>query len=55
MSVVAQGRDITVFVNGTEVTRLRDDPGRTKGYLGLQLHGGEDMEVYFKDIEIMEF
>lgn len=54
MIVVAQGKDITVFINGKEVTRLRNDPGRTRGFLGLQLHGGEDMEIYFDDIEIME-
>jgi hypothetical protein len=31
---------------------LKNDRGRTKGYFGLQLHGGQDMHVEFRDIVI---
>ena len=31
-----------------------DDPGRTEGRFALQVHGGQDVDVFFKDIEILE-
>jgi hypothetical protein len=52
MSVTAIGRYVAVRVNGTKTAELRDDPGRLKGHFALQLHGGMDMEVQFKDLEI---
>ena len=33
---------------------LKDDPGRLEGHLALQMHGGQDMHVQFKDIEILQ-
>jgi len=54
MTVTAKGRDVTVKVNGTKTAELTDDPGRTEGHIALQLHGGQDMHVEFKDIEIKE-
>lgn len=53
MSVVALGRRIVVHVNGHKTAELTDDPGRLKGHIALQLHGGKDMDVEFKDIEIL--
>ncbi len=53
MSVVAIGKRIVVSVNGKQTAELKDDPGRTKGFIALQLHGGQDMDVLFKDIEIL--
>ena len=52
MSITAVGRGVTVCLNGTKTVELKDDPGRSKGILALQLHGGMDMEVMFKEIEI---
>ena len=52
MTVVAKGGDITVTVNGTVTAQLKNDPGRKTGYLALQLHGGQDCEALFKDLEI---
>lgn len=52
MKVRAVGRNITVWVNGKESARLTDDPGRTAGRIGLQLHGGMDMEIYFRSVKI---
>jgi len=54
MEVVACGRNVAVFLNGAKTTELTDDPGRLKGHLALQLHGGMDMDVAFKDIAIKE-
>ena len=54
MTVSARGRHICVEVNGQKTAELRDDPGRLEGHIGLQLHGGQDMHVEFKDIELSE-
>lgn len=52
MSVTAQGGHIIVRVNGHVTAELKDDPGRREGKLALQVHGSQDCEVWFKDIEI---
>lgn len=52
LTVAAHGRNVVVHLNGTKTAELTDDPGRLEGHLALQLHGGQDMEVMFKDIEI---
>ncbi len=54
MTVSAHGRRIAVDVNGRRSAELRDDPGRLAGQLALQLHGNQDGEVYFRDIEILQ-
>ncbi len=54
MTVFAQGRRIAVDVNGYRTAELLDDPGRTEGRLALQVHGSQDCELFFKDIEILE-
>jgi hypothetical protein len=54
MTVAAHGGDIVVTVNGKETARLKNDPGRTFGTFALQVHGGQDCDVWFKDIEIAE-
>jgi len=55
MTVTALGRNVTVHVNGVRSAALVDDPGRTEGRFALQVHGGQDCEVLFKDIEILEW
>ncbi|MEO1824549.1 MAG: DUF1080 domain-containing protein [Roseibacillus sp.] len=53
--VSAIGDSITVSLNGTKVTELLNDPKCLKeGHIALQLHGGQDMRVQFKDIAIQE-
>ncbi|MGN6491704.1 MAG: 3-keto-disaccharide hydrolase [Agriterribacter sp.] len=52
MKVRAVGKDITVWVNGIQSAHLTNDPGRTAGHIALQLHGGMDMEVYFRKVRI---
>ena len=54
MTVSAHGSRIAVDVNGFRTAELRDDPGRLEGRLALQLHGGQDGDVSFKDLEVLE-
>ncbi len=52
MRIRAVGRDVEVFVNDESTAILRDDPGRLEGHIGLQLHGGQDMHVEFRNLEL---
>lgn len=54
MRITAKGRDITVTVNGIVSAELKNDPGNTVGNIALQLHGGQDMLVMFKNVRIRE-
>ncbi len=54
MTVSAHGGHLVVHVNGLKSAEVRDDPGRKEGKIALQLHGGMDGDVWFKDIEILE-
>ncbi|HYV27783.1 MAG TPA: DUF1080 domain-containing protein [Candidatus Eisenbacteria bacterium] len=53
MTVSSRGRRIAVDVNRFRTAELLDDPGRLEGKLALQLHGGMEGDVWFKDIEIL--
>lgn len=54
MVVTAIGDDITVSINGITVTELLGDTKcLKKGHIALQLHGGQDMHVEYKDIAIL--
>lgn len=52
MTVNARGGHIVVHVNGIKTAELKDDPGRREGKFALQVHGGQDCDVWFKDLEI---
>ena len=52
--ITAIGKNVTVRLNGEITSELKNDKGRLKGHFAMQLHGGMDMEVMFKDIEIRE-
>ena len=54
MTVRAEDGHIVVHVNGKKTAELVDDPGRKEGHIALQLHGGMDMHVLFRDIKIKE-
>ena len=54
LELSAIGRNIVVKINGVVSTELKNDKGRLKGYIGLQLHGGQVMHVEYKDIVILE-
>ena len=53
LALVARGGDVHVFINHRKTAVLKDDRGNTEGHFGLQLHGGQEMEVYFKDIDVL--
>ena len=48
------GGHIVVKINGVISSELKNDKGRAKGHIGLQLHGGQVMHVEYKDILILE-
>lgn len=55
MTVSAKGGHIVVQVNGTRSAEIMDDPGPWKeGHFALQVHGGQDVLVMFKDIELLQ-
>lgn len=54
LELIAVGRNIQVKINGVVTSKLPKDKGRLRGHFGLQLHGGQDMHVEFKDIDIRE-
>ena len=54
LTMVVEGTNTQVFVNGRETARLtNDEKGNREGHFGLQLHGSMDMDVSFKDLEIL--
>ena len=53
LELSARAGRIVVRINGQKTAALVDDPGRKEGHIGLQLHGGQDMHVEFKDIAIL--
>ncbi len=54
MTISADGPRVVVHVNGSKTADLVDAAGRRDGVLALQLHGGEDMEVRFQSVELLE-
>ena len=54
MRVRAVAGDVDVFVDGYPTASLRDDPGRRRGHLALQLHADMDVEVDFRSLRIRE-
>jgi hypothetical protein len=52
MTVSAKGTRIEVRVNGVTSARIEDRKGRRKGKIALQLHGGQDVEVKFKEVKV---
>jgi hypothetical protein len=55
MVITAIGRRITVEINGHRAAELPNDTlGRLHGKFALQLHGSQDVDVWFKGLEIAE-
>ena len=50
MEVTAIDTRYVVKLNGKTITAINDPQGRRQGHVALQLHGGVDMEVEFKDV-----
>jgi hypothetical protein len=53
MVVSAQGNKVRVTVNGVKSAEINDPKGRKKGKIALQLHGGQDVLVMFKEVSII--
>ena len=54
MTVSAHGTRVVVHVNGFKTAELpNDEKGRREGFIALQMHGGQEMDVMFKDIEML--
>ncbi len=54
MVVSAHGPRLVVHVNGVKTADIIDATGARKGRLGVQMHGGQDMDIEFKSIELLE-
>lgn len=54
MTISAHGTRIALNVNDWRIAELlHDEKGRLEGHFGLQLHGGQDLNVQFRAIEIL--
>ncbi len=54
MTIVAKGKDYTVWLNGSFVMSYRSDSAVKKGPIGLQLHQNNEMSIGFRNIRIAE-
>jgi len=54
LELSAIGQHLIVKINDVVSTELHMDNSRREGHFGLQLHGGQDMHVEFRDILIRE-
>ena len=55
LQVTAIGTHVEVLINGKKTAELKNDTkGRRSGKIALQLHGGMDMHVEFKNLRIHE-
>jgi len=53
MTISAHGRRLVVDVNGKHSAEFANDHDEPAGHLALQLHGGQDVQVMFKDLEVL--
>jgi hypothetical protein len=54
MWVSAHGNRLVVHVNGRRTADVTDDrQTRNSGLIGLQLHGGQEMDVEFKELALL--
>ncbi|MDB4798442.1 DUF1080 domain-containing protein [Verrucomicrobia bacterium] len=54
MTIVAIGKNYTVYLNGKHVMTYDSDSALEKGPIGIQLHGNRDMSAHYKNIKIAE-
>jgi len=53
MTVSAHGRRVVVHVNGIKMSEVVNDPGPLTGRFAFQLNPRYDLDVYYKDIEVL--
>jgi hypothetical protein len=44
---------VRVEVNGVNTAEIDDPKGRKRGKIALQLHGGQDVPVIFKEVKVI--
>ncbi len=54
MTIVAKGKNYSVWLNGRWVMSYDSDSAIEKGPLGIQLHGNRDMSCQYRNIRIAE-
>jgi hypothetical protein len=52
MKIEAIGDHVTAWINGTKAAEINDPEQRKEGVCALQIHGGQNVHVLFKDIKI---
>ena len=52
MTILTRGAKLIVTMNGKTSAEIDDNQGRRQGRVALQVHGGQDCLVHFKDIKI---
>jgi hypothetical protein len=52
LTVRAVGDTITTWLNGHQIAHLAGNAGRREGHFALQLHGGQDMLVRYRNLEV---
>ena len=54
LKIEVKGNTYKTWLNGVEGVTYKSDTAIEKGPLGLQLHGGKDMAISFRKIEVEE-
>lgn len=52
MRIEVRGTEYAVSLNGKKVMTYKSDTGKEKGPIGLQLHGGKDMSIDYRNLKI---
>jgi len=55
METESIGNRYRVWLNGEQVMDYTYEDANLKGPVGIQLHSGREMEIWYKDVEIAEF
>jgi hypothetical protein len=54
LKVQALGNKYTAWLNGVEVMNYTSDTADETGQIGLQLHGGKEMSIEYRNLEVAE-
>ena len=54
MTIVAIGRNYTVWLNGRHVMSYDSDSAVERGPIGVQLHGNNEMTIDYRDLRVAE-
>ncbi len=54
LKIKVLGNTYTVWLNGKQVVEDTSDTAIAEGPIGLQIHPGKEMEIFFKNIKVTE-